>query len=91
MIKLLITVSLGIFCVALNLELLWKYKRCYVMTFVKKKYRVKSKISVRWYVRRAETIRIPALTTLLYVGWLPQVNGPPRALLSNIVDHMSAT
>jgi hypothetical protein len=61
------------------------------MTFVKRKYRVKSKIYVRGHVRRAKTIRIPALATLLYVGWLPQVNGPPGALLSNIVDHMSAT
>ena len=38
-------------------------------------------------MRRAKTIRIPALATLLYVDWLPQVNGPPRALLSNFVDH----
>ena len=41
-------------------------------------------------MRRAETIRIPALATLLYVDWLPQVNGPPGALLSSVVDHESA-
>ena len=45
---------------------------------------------VRGHVRRAKAIRIPALATLLYVDWLPQVNGPPGALLSSVVDHESA-
>lgn len=36
------------------------------------------------------TRQIPALATLLYVGWIPQVNGPPPALPSYIVDRKSA-
>ena len=60
------------------------------MTFVKRQISCQKRIFVRGHVRRAKTIRIPALATLLYVDWLPQVNGPPEALLSKVVDHMSA-
>ena len=63
---------------------------CYEMTLVKGKIACQKQIFEQGHVRRAETIRIPALATLLYVDWLPQVNGPPGALLSSVVDHESA-
>ena len=31
----------------------------------------------------------PALATLIYADWLPQVNGPPGVLPSKSVDHQS--
>ena len=64
---------------------------CYEMTLVKGKIACQKQIFEQGHVRRAETIRIPALATLLYVDWLPQVNGPPGALLSSVVDHESAS
>ena len=63
---------------------------CYEMTLVKGEIACQKQIFEQGHVRRAETIRIPALATLLYVDWLPQVNGPPGALLSSVVDHESA-
>ena len=42
------------------------------------------------HMKGTRTRQIPALATLLYVDWVPQVNGPPPALLSYIVDHKSA-
>ena len=63
---------------------------CYEMTLVKGKIACQKQIFEQGHVRRAETIRISALATLLYVDWLPQVNGPPGALLSSVVDHESA-
>lgn len=60
------------------------------MTLVKGKIACQKQIFEQGHVRRAETIRIPALAALLYVDWLPQVNGPPGALLSSVVDHESA-
>ena len=63
---------------------------CYEMTLVKGKIACQKQIFEQGHVRRAETIRIPALATLLYVDWLPQVNGPPGVLLSSVVDHESA-
>ncbi len=63
---------------------------CYEMTLVKGKIACQKQIFEQGHVRRAETIRIPALAALLYVDWLPQVNGPPGALLSSVVDHESA-
>lgn len=62
----------------------------YEMTLVKGEIACQKQIFEQGHVRRAETIRIPALATLLYVDWLPQVNGPPGALLSSVVDHESA-
>ena len=66
------------------------YIDCYEMTLVKGEIACQKQIFEQGHVRRAETIRIPALATLLYVDWLPQVNGPPGALLSSVVDHESA-
>ena len=69
----------------------WKcFIDCYEMTLVKGEIACQKQIFEQGHVRRAETIRIPALATLLYVDWLPQVNGPPGALLSSVVDHESA-
>ena len=34
--------------------------------------------------------RMDLLATLLYADWVPQVNGPTGALLSNFVDHRCA-
>lgn len=47
----------------------------YEMTLVKGEIACQKQIFEQGHVRRAETIRIPALATLLYVDWLPQVNG----------------
>lgn len=38
-------------------------------------------------MKGTKAIRIPALAILLYADWIPQVNGPPGALLSEVVDH----
>jgi hypothetical protein len=41
----------------------------------------------RDYVDGALSLIVPALATLLYEDWLPQVNGPPRVLQSLNVNH----
>lgn len=46
--------------------------------------------SAQEHMEGTRTRQIPALATLLYVGWIPQVNGPPPALPSYIVDRKSA-
>lgn len=46
--------------------------------------------SAQEHMEGTRTRQIPALATLLYVDWVPQVNGPPPALPSYIVDHKSA-
>ena len=59
----------------------------YEMTLVKGEIACQKQIFEQGHVRRAETIRIPALATLLYVDWLPQDNGSPPALPSILVDR----
>ena len=62
----------------------------FVNTQISKKIKHRIVGNVQEYVKGTRTRQIPALATLLYVDWIPQVNGPPPALPSYIVDHKSA-
>ena len=43
--------------------------------------------SAQEHMEGTRTRKIPALATLLYVGWIPQDNGSPPALPSIVVDR----
>ena len=64
------------------------------MTFVKLKIKNMNLPSyilrypyLRIFLKSQERYKFSALATLLYVDWLPQVNGPPGVLLSEYENH----
>ena len=56
---------------------------CYVVTFVKRESVIYYIIILfREHLKRVLEKQSSALATLLFVDWLPQVNGPPKSPVS---------
>ena len=62
-------------------EMLLLRSPCYVVTFVKSVDEKKIKY-FREHLKRVLEKQSSALATLLFVDWLPQVNGPPKSPVS---------
>ena len=57
---------------------------CYVVTFVKRESAIyfTTILFFREHLKRVLEKQLSALATLLFVDWLPQVNGPPKSPVS---------
>ena len=57
---------------------------CYVVTFVKRESAIYiiTILFFREHLKRVLEKQSSALATLLFVDWLPQVNGPPKSPVS---------
>ena len=76
------------FCLVLGapseLHTFYLRSRCYVVTFVKRESAIYiiTILFFREHLKRVLEKQSSALATLLFVDWLPQVNGPPKSPVS---------